>query len=440
MKPVFRNTRRSFLLFTPFLVGLCCLAVLVTAGPISAATYYVRVNGTGDGLSWETASSDLAGILNDVVVSGDQICVAEGAYKPTEESSDRTASFFLKSGVALYGGFPATGDPDSGDRDPGSYITVLTGDIDDNDSVDQYGIVVSADLIVASNSYHVVYADEVDDTVLDGFVVTGGNANGSRLQSYGGGMYNSQSSPTVTNCTFSGNEAGDGGGMCNFRLSSPAVTNCTFSGNEARYGGGVVNFDSSPQVTNCTFSGNEAGDSGGGMHNCASSCAITNCTFSGNEAVVGHGLSNEEVSDPVPVTNCIFWNTVSNEFQGDHSFTLSYCLVRSGDVAVLYETNDSAVASGDLALQPLADNGGPTMTCALGTGSIAIDAGVTVDGVSTDQRGAARPYPEGGSFDIGAFEVQASEDFDSGDSGCNALPVSGLALLMLPLLGLLKKR
>ncbi len=62
---------------------------------------------------------------------------------------------------------------------------------------------------------------EWPNTVLSGFTITGGN---------GGGMYNLSSSPTVTNCTFSGNTASSGGGMFNAN-SSPTVTNCTFSGN-----------------------------------------------------------------------------------------------------------------------------------------------------------------------------------------------------------------
>ncbi len=54
-------------------------------------------------------------------------------------------------------------------------------------------------------------------------------------------------------------------------------------------------------------------------------------------------------------------------------------------------------------LGPLADNGGPTLTQALLPGSPAIDAGVAVAGVTTDQRGV--PRPQGRAPDIGAFEV-----------------------------------
>jgi hypothetical protein len=43
--------------------------------------------------------------------------------------------------------------------------------------------------------------------VLDGFIITAGQANGSYPHNYGGGMYNNSGSPTLTNVTFSGNTA-----------------------------------------------------------------------------------------------------------------------------------------------------------------------------------------------------------------------------------------
>ncbi|MHC4902077.1 MAG: right-handed parallel beta-helix repeat-containing protein, partial [Planctomycetota bacterium] len=102
-------------------------------------------------------------------------------------------------------------------------------------------------------------------------------------------MYNhSDSSPTVMNCTFSGNAANHrGGGMANAN-SSPTVINNTFSGNHVQgfdvfgtvygEGGGMFNAGGRPTVTNCTFSANWAGVSGGAMHNLYSGDpTITNC-------------------------------------------------------------------------------------------------------------------------------------------------------------------
>ncbi len=87
--------------------------------------------------------------------------------------------------------------------------------------------------------------------------------------------------PALTACIFSGNSAGSGGAMYN-RNSAPAVTNCTFSANTSTLGGGAMyNYSSSPVVTNCTFSGNSA-YAGGAMCNQSSSPAVTNSIFWGD--------------------------------------------------------------------------------------------------------------------------------------------------------------
>ncbi|MHC4320568.1 MAG: right-handed parallel beta-helix repeat-containing protein, partial [Planctomycetota bacterium] len=79
--------------------------------------------------------------------------------------------------------------------------------------------------IDGTGNLHVVQcvSGEGLDTVLEGFTVIGGNANGSQYPHYvGGGMYNENSSPAVTGCTFSDNMAFFGGGMYNHN-SSPTV-------------------------------------------------------------------------------------------------------------------------------------------------------------------------------------------------------------------------
>ena len=91
---------------------------------------------------------------------------------------------------------------------------------------------------------------EGSDTVIDGFVIT----NGSAIS--GGGMYNTNSSPTVSNCTFSGNSAvsGGGGGVCNSSFSLPVLSNCIFSENTASMGSGMYIFaNSSPTLTDSYF-------------------------------------------------------------------------------------------------------------------------------------------------------------------------------------------
>jgi len=189
--------------------------------------------------------------------------------------------------------------------------------------------------INGTGHYHVVQCirSEDADTILEGFTITGGNAaSGADPNEWGGGMYNVNSSPTVTNCTFSGNSAAlEGGGMYNSQ-SSPKVTNCIFSGNTAVYGGGGMenHSSSSPTVTNCIFIGNAVSTDfgrGGGMENwLSSSPTVTNCTFSSNTAFSGGGISNWSSSPTV--TNCILWGDTPDEIDG--SSTVSYSDIQGG--------------------------------------------------------------------------------------------------------------
>jgi predicted outer membrane repeat protein len=309
---------------------------------------YVKPGGNGDCLSWATAC-DLQTALSNIP---DQIWVASGVYKPTT-TGEREASFELESGVKIFGGFPADGGAWE-TRDWENNPTILSGDI---------GIEGDA----SDNSYHVVSADGVNHlAVLDGFTITGGNAdmpdnapnrsgggmfnqnsspeltnlkfidNSAR---YGSGMYNNQSSPELTNATFTANipsVGGIGAGMYNVNQSSPILTDVTFSENGTSYegggamvnetqssptltnvsfidnlGGGMVNIaDSNPTLTHVIFSGNES-MIGGGMKNESSSPTLTDVTFSGNSGSRGGGMYNN-VSHPI-LTNVTFSGNTAND-------------------------------------------------------------------------------------------------------------------------------
>jgi hypothetical protein len=181
----------------------------------------------------------------------------------------------------------------------GKAITVRSSSGRDVTTIDATGI---------GGSVVTCFSGEGPDTVLDGFTIAGGTGT------YGGGMYNTQSSsPTVTQCTFSGNTGSFGGGMYNYDNCIPTVTNCTFSGNTACFhGGGMYNRGGNPTVTNCTFSANTA-DYGGGMYNhYNSSPSVTNCTFSGNTAYSGGGMCNRNSSGPT-LTNCVLRGDIPDE-------------------------------------------------------------------------------------------------------------------------------
>jgi len=283
------------------------------AGPIIYVNESSR--GSASGSSWANASTLQAAL--DKARPGNQIWVAKGTYFPTSvngiveasvENYDRYKHFQMKNGVAMYGGFAGdeAADFDLNDRDLADNETILSGDIGTQEDE-------------SDNSYHVIFHDYdllLDNTAeLDGFTVTGGNANHtSNTHKRGSGMYNDNSSPTLTNVIFSGNTAGDGGGGIYNCDSSPTLTNVTFSENSAGEGGGICNYDSSPILTNVTFSGNNAGDEGGGMYNYDSSPVLTNVTFSENSAGYSGGMSNNNGSPTL--TDVIFSKNSANRAGG----------------------------------------------------------------------------------------------------------------------------
>lgn len=290
-------------------------------------------NGANNGSTWADAFTSLQSAL-EAAVSGDQVWVAEGTYTPTAKhcgTDERFKSFQLKNGVPLYGGFdPSTGDTAWEDRDWVGNPVILSGDIGiQGDAVD--------------NSRHVFCHPEgleLDaSAVLDGFNITAGNADGSFPHDGGGGMLNyMNSSPTLTNITFSGNTAAYGGGIFNEYYSNPNLTYVTFSGNTAYHGGGMFNENfSSPTLTNVTFFGNTATNNGGGMENYYfSSPTLRNITFSGNTASNGGGMYNDSSSPSL--TNATFsGNTAKNNGGGMYNDSSSSTLTNvtfSGNTAI----------------------------------------------------------------------------------------------------------
>lgn len=227
-------------------------------------------SGAADGSSWSDAFPTLQEALVVACSTVTEIWVASGTYVSTT-STDRSRTFRPRNGLTIYGGFDGT-ESLLGQRDLGANATVLSGDI---------GLPGGSD-----NSYHVVTGSGVDSTaVLDGFVVSGGLADGLFPDNAGAGMLNVTGSPSIVNVLFTNNSAlGEGGGMYNFLGSHPSVANVVFHDNLAvASGGGMHNVLSDPILTNCTFNGNTAGSSGG-LSNVSSNPAIVNTILWGDSA------------------------------------------------------------------------------------------------------------------------------------------------------------
>lgn len=267
------------------------LLVAMLMGQVGyAQKLFVSPNGTGNGLSWETATT-LQSALQQAE-AGTEIWVMKGTYLPTA-SNDRNATFTIKDGIKLYGGF--TGNETSLDmRNAVFNQTILSGEI---------GKTTPAD-----NSYTVVrIINASEHTILDGFIIADGNANGSTepgtLARCGGGIFNDgtvASSPIIRNCIIKDNFAREGGALYNFGLagkSNPALVNCKFINNQAGLDGGAIyndgaNGESNPSFTSCHFEDNLANYGAGifcNPQNGTSILALNDCTFVNNQAFMWGG-------------------------------------------------------------------------------------------------------------------------------------------------------
>ncbi|MEM1093652.1 MAG: choice-of-anchor Q domain-containing protein [Bacteroidota bacterium] len=265
-----------------------------------------------DGTSWDDAFVRVEDALADGR-NGDEIWIAAGTYKPTS-GTDRTASFTvtgLQDGLQIYGGFAGT-ETQRTQRDAGTNPVILSGDLGTlNDASD--------------NSYHVMIFDGGDAvganvdvpvtaaTVLDGVVITGGQADGTGGNAAGGGVYldgsgsGNAASPTLSNVVFTGNAATVGGGLYSngsaSGASSPVLVNVVFTANTATQDGGAVAFDgssggtSSGSITHGTLQGNTAGQDGGGIHTNGTggtaAPVIVNSILYANTATNGAQVSND---------------------------------------------------------------------------------------------------------------------------------------------------
>ena len=254
---------------------------------------------------------------------------------------------------------------------------------------------------------------------------------------WGGGLVNGGTA-TLVGCTLESNTSAFGGGLIN--AGELILTRCTVHGNSAvadgdygGIGGGIYN-NGPAEIACCTISGNSATNEAAGVYN-DDAVALNNVTIATNTAGADGGGIYTCTSGAVELKNTLIADNTATTGPDCAGTLTSYGhnMIGNNDGCTLIPTTGDQVGTSahpiDPLLDRLQDNGGPTETHALLSGSPAIDAGSCTDisgaPITADQRGDPRPAPLGGNCDIGAYEVkQACAHGDiNGDGAIDLLDV-----------------
>jgi hypothetical protein len=373
--------------------------------------------GARNGSTWRDAFPSLQDALM-AVGQGSEIRVAQGVYCPDigvdVERGDPEATFRLKPGVVVKGGYAGWRGTNPNSRDIHLYETILSGDLLGNDSP----ITRLADVVKErsrlENSRHVVTISGTDSSAaLDGVTITAGIAIDSELPddaSGGGGIYNEGGNATIRNCRIVGNGANYyGAGLHSSGRCTPVLIDCTLANNWTRWAGGAIYYDRGSDLivsrclitgngaefqgggicghgggqlllSNSILSGNRTGDltwgRGGGLYGSAASMYVNQCSFVGNWAAAGCALACDlfitSGASEMYLSNCILWgdgNLISAErdamieitssdirggWAGKGNIDVDPCFVKVGSwdtAGTIYDPCDDTWTEGDYHLQ-----------------------------------------------------------------------------------------
>lgn len=381
-----------------------------TAAVAELPVVYVNLSAPGpshDGKSWNSAFLTLQDAI-DSSTTEIEIWVAQGTYYTYVSS--KTDSINLRDNISVYGGFDGT-ESSREERDWSSNTTTLCGG-------DGPGLV--------NRVYHVV--NGANYTLLDGFTVCHGHADGfspdagSKFVRAGAGMYNAGVSPTISNCIFRDNEAGnngvppvptdrgDGYGGAIYNLNNAAIiSNCFFYNNISNYYGGAVYsqyFSGKLRIQNSIFT-NNSGLYGSAVVNDfdGDGTEIINCTFTGNNegGLTAIGTIYTRTA-PLVVKNSIFWNNLYNAINGTiynsggtSSVTVTYSNMEDGIAGTGNLNNINPNFIGGLISSPyyVELNGTSATNQCIDSGNLSLAPAYDFEGVTR---------PTGSGVDMGAFE------------------------------------
>lgn len=355
--------RLPMLLLAFFLAGMAAA---------QSKIYYVSLQATdtGDGSSWANATTLTKAL--DKAVAGDQIWVqgfdtltGGNLYVAPKEG------FAVKSGVQLYGGFAGTESRLSQRVTLGKpyqlkYRSVLSGDILKNDTVGSVDLIFPANGTRSDNATHVLTLNMAPQpsgnnntypTVVNGFTITGGQADGTDEEGKGGGIYiygdnsNGGGNFRIERCFLFNNYATQGGAVYvssevqNVNNGESLINQCVIYNNAAgeraaveNQGGGVYLAGEATVVNTSIF------NNGNGGVRLSSGSKVVNATIARN---TGAGVDLTTASNSTNVYNSIIWGNTSLSAEHQPTFQNSaYHEVTADDknsnVYVAKENRDAA--------------------------------------------------------------------------------------------------
>ena len=327
--------------------------------------WYVKADGTGDGSSWENATS-LSTALRNVENDGDVIHVAEGVYAPEsiirngQEADSRDKTFEIARNITLIGGYSS--NPVEGEEpDATAHQTILSGNLGDGNT-----------------AYHVVaitaLRSELNKVVLKGLTISGGSASADASnvnvdgvaipRDHGGGVIIGASDVELFDVyVIDNNSVRLAAGMYIFASASVYMERCKVNSNvginstsnaaglfldnataviydsEIAYNsaggvaGGIMTLNSANiELYNSVISGNTSRTHGCGFYNRTNSKALlVNCVVSDNKNNTGNGGG-------IAAHNATITNIISSTIVGNTAVSGPAIYVNAGNTVNLYNT------------------------------------------------------------------------------------------------------
>ena len=437
-----------------FSIMFICASVSVMA---QSKIYYVSPNGTGDGSSWNNATT-LSDALNNKAQAGDQIWVRgfdtitkDNVYFVPEDH--KATGFTIKSGVQLYGGFKGTETKLTDRVTLGKpyqmkYRSVLSGDLNNDDEVDNTNLIFPANTTRTDNATHVLSVNMAPSsgsnnntypTVINGFTITGGHADVTSEK--GGGIYisgdnsNGGGNFRIERCFLFNNYATQGGAVYvdaavkNVNNGESLINQCVVYNNAASERSAVVNegggiyLAGEATVVNSSIFNNK----NGGLR-ISSGSKVVNSTIARNTGA-GVDMTPNNTNNDGSVFNSIIWGntflSVENQpvFKNSafHEVTVTDAGAGTdadGNVYVAKENRDAA--AGPMFDAPSVktsydrdfnwrQTAYPLWSWNVLEGSVMIDKGngdFYVSGTYGNEDMAGKPRISGTSISIGAYEYQ----------------------------------